>query len=393
MGGGAGGSGAGGSGPQTCLGAELAPFAGGSGTTEDPYRICTLAQLGRVGNGTFKLEADIDASITNPANPANRGSAWDNGGLGWAPLKSFQGVFLGQGHGVSHLYINRPTEDRVGLFEAPNGPISDLWLSSADVTGQNYVGILAGVAHYPIDRCSTSGKVHGHIGSIGTAFAGGLVGHSDSMISRSSSSAQVVAQSAMGGLAGLMDAGGSVIASYTTGSVDGTTGTGGLVGLGYQITILDSYSRAAILRGIPAGGLAGYLLDSTVTNSYARGEISAWSAGGLLGSANGTTTIRSSFGAGLVLSSRFGGGLVGKVLSVSIVNSKWDGTAPRSVVMCGEITDSATASGCDDSQIIVDMPTYWFGNANAPMNGWSNLVWTFSGNDYPALREARAPQE
>ncbi len=91
--------------------------------------------------------------------------------------------------------------------------------------------------------------------------------------------------------------GGSVIASYTTGSVSGTTRVGGIIG--YQglnaASIHSSYSTASVSGTQYVGGVLGQKFGS-VTNSYATGLVSRASGGaseigGLIGSSSqGATT-------------------------------------------------------------------------------------------------------
>ena len=54
-------------------------------------------------------------------------------------------TFDGGGHTIANLYINRTSEDDVGLFGSPFlGRIQEVGLISANVTGRNNVGGLVG---------------------------------------------------------------------------------------------------------------------------------------------------------------------------------------------------------------------------------------------------------
>ena len=96
----------------------------------------------------YALSQDIDASPT---------ATWDEG-KGFEPIKeergsyvhAFSGNFDGDGHTISGLYINRPDEDRVGLFGQMSGLkgtpslVENLVLKDFNCTGDHYTGALAG---------------------------------------------------------------------------------------------------------------------------------------------------------------------------------------------------------------------------------------------------------
>ena len=98
-----------------------AQFSGsGSGTKDDPYRVFNADQLNQVRNFVgktdvyFSLEADIDMT---------QWIAENNPSQGWLPIgggstSSFSGIFNGNGHTISNLWINRPNPDlfSIGLF-------------------------------------------------------------------------------------------------------------------------------------------------------------------------------------------------------------------------------------------------------------------------------------
>lgn len=113
--------------------------------------ITTAEELSNIRSnldGDYVLNNDIDlSSIAN-----------------WQPIGTianpFTGTLDGNGHTISNLTINRPTEDNIGLFgvintakskHAPgansvlaNPIIKNLMFTNASVTGRDYVGVLAG---------------------------------------------------------------------------------------------------------------------------------------------------------------------------------------------------------------------------------------------------------
>ena len=137
-------------------------FAGGAGTEGNPYQIETLDHLNNVRNylsAHFIQIADIDASPT---------STW-NGGAGWVPIgtsfsDNFTGVYNGNGHTISGLFINRPSTNYQGLFgRTQDATIKDIGLIGSDITGQRWVGNIVGLSSNSlIENSFTDGNITGH---------------------------------------------------------------------------------------------------------------------------------------------------------------------------------------------------------------------------------------
>jgi len=254
-------------------------------------------------NGTYNLMNDIDCSATNPSDPDNPGSVWDNGGKGFAPIGSgtrgFKGSFNGNCHVISDLYINRPdnTEEYTGLFALVNGltggVIENLKIKGS-VTGYRYVGILAGVLMdgSQINNVSTVGDVNGKYS------AGGLSGDSgESFIQNSFSEASVFGTDYIGGLVGETSTS-QIKNSYARGTVTGTAFVGGLVG---QVTrnsmIQNTYATGDVVSNAAnSGGLAGVVYsESSVKSSYAVGKVTAYAGGGLVGKIDNKSSIQESY--------------------------------------------------------------------------------------------------
>ena len=91
---------------------------------------------------------------------------------------------------------------------------------------------------------------------------------------------------------------------YATGSIDGNTALGGLVGeLLSGGTITDCYSSVSISSNGQAGGLVGYCDNSTITSSYATGNLEGYQAvGGLVGQTQSNSIITSCYATGNILS-------------------------------------------------------------------------------------------
>ncbi len=199
----------------------------------------------------YALDADIDLG----ASRWSRSSSTE----GWRPIgtesDNFVADFDGQGHVVENLFINRPTEDHVGLFgyfgfknsddhTAEETPaIRNVGIVDADVSGRNQVGALTG--SISTGTVVTSYVVGGTVS--GTSEVGGLVGaleNSGSVrIKASYARVRVRGGSSAGGLVGKNNATGAekIIASYAAGAVTGTAMVGGLVGQSETVSGGDNY--------------------------------------------------------------------------------------------------------------------------------------------------------
>ncbi len=281
-------------------------YSGGTGTDDpyDPFRIATLADLQYLSehpddwDGKFFIQiANIDASAT---------SGWNNG-AGFSPIGNkdhhFNGDYNATGHTIDGLYINRPLQDRVGLFGcydiqinnygirnlgltnitvngsegvggmvgwSSSGAFSNVYVSG-NVTGEQYVGGLVGeILNGHFEHAYAAGTVTGTVrrpGNLSWAI-GGLAGENNGSIHNSYSNANVIGYGGVGGLAGKNTNYGTITNTYAAGTVIGSnTDIGGLAG-NNSGSIVNSYSRAAVTGGSNNnGGLVG-ANTGTATNSF-----------------------------------------------------------------------------------------------------------------------------
>ncbi len=216
-------------------------FAGGSGTTLDPYEIENAYQLQEMENYTsssFELISDIDASDT---------SSW-NGGDGFDPIgdwgSPFTGVLDGNGHSITSLEITI-TGDNVcdwGLFGAIDSgarirdvgldaTITSVWSDNNDRIGL-LVGCMGG-ATTKISECYVSGTCSASTSNY-HVYVGGMIGQlSGGTVENCYSTADVSGASDVGGMIGLMPPTGiyiSVENCFSTGFVTGTSDTHAFIG-------------------------------------------------------------------------------------------------------------------------------------------------------------------
>ena len=146
------------------------------------------------------------------------------------------GEFDGSGYSVLNLSFGFDFVSQVGLFGyvRPEGEVTQVNVENIQISGDGYVGSLAGWNSGTVSNCYSTGVVGGGWG------VGGLVG-------------------ALGG--------GIVSRCHTTASVDANWGVGGLVGDNFHGAVSDSYSTGNVNGEGSIGGLIGYNFG-TVTNSH-----------------------------------------------------------------------------------------------------------------------------
>jgi len=218
------------------------PFAGGIGTTDEPFLVSNLTQLDSVRgflSYSFLQTADIDAAPT---------AGW-NAGAGWLPIGTsspyFTGSYDGDGHIISGLFYNR-TSNYTGLFGVAftGSVIKDLGLKEINANGYNYSGTIAAYCNGVINSCYATGSIRSY------GYFGGIVGwvSSSGNISNCYSKVNVTrisgsADTNNAGFAGFA-AGGSITKSYSTGSVtweNSSTTSKGFLGVYSSGTLSDNF--------------------------------------------------------------------------------------------------------------------------------------------------------
>src|SRR5690606_31676035 len=120
-------------------------FGGGVGSTTDPYLVEDAYDLDAIRNkltAHYKLTSNINLSIP----PFSEGEGWVPIGTRSSNVNTrFNGTLNGNGFTISGLYINRPEEQRVGLFGDvyTASRFYDLKIKNAHVTCRSG-GILVG---------------------------------------------------------------------------------------------------------------------------------------------------------------------------------------------------------------------------------------------------------
>jgi hypothetical protein len=183
------------------------------------FSIGNCIQLQNIRNNLtadYALIKDIDCSATR---------TW-NSGAGFEPIGIFTGGLNGQGHKIKNLYINRPNENYIGLFNKSFGIIKYLGLENANISCRSYCGTIAAWNNNIMKRVYATGSVYS---SDSYAAAGGLVGHNAGEIRDSYAKVSVKAiGDNVGGLVGVNTA--IIENCFSLGDVSGANYAGGLVG-------------------------------------------------------------------------------------------------------------------------------------------------------------------
>ena len=326
------------------------------GATWMPYY--SAYPMGALGMGCpadgctgYELTANLDFDTDDSGEVDENDTYW-NGGDGWAPIGEidapFTADFKGNRRTVSNLFINRDTEDGVGLFGAiDDNVIRDVRLIGVHVTGRDAVGSLLGAGVYltVIDSHAT-GQVSGE------DEVGGLVGRTWGTVWYSSAAVNVSGNDAVGGLVGHQILN-NTVASYATGNVSGMDAVGGLVGAASDVfqVIEASYATGNV------SGSGSRLTDSdsgfiicdfvgafTVSGPAETTTSTGGGVGGLVGSSCGW--IQVSYATGPVSGTAAVGGLVGSGRFAKGQSSYWD--VETSGVRVGVGEDDANDNGVID---------------------------------------------
>ena len=397
----------------------------GEGNSTNPYEVGDVDQLQCIGedhadadnqsdalSSDYELVADINASGTSSWNdtfaPVGKG-----GLVGGSP---FTGDFDGNGHTVSDLTIDRPSESRVGLFggfgDFSGATVKDLTLTDAEVTGNENVGVLAGAMNGgELRNVTVSGTVNSTTSgdSLTSQNAGGLVGGvtgTSATVVESSADVKVTAlggdgvagetgASGVGGFVGRANSG-TITDSSATGDLDAGDAVGGFVGIADGATIKTSYASGDAFSEGRVGGFAGLLQgDASLNKSYSTGDVfsrdntaSGAAAGGLIGKIDernflDPSTVSETYAVGSVDTSGFAstGGLVAEVNTdpgdpqeSEVLSSYWDETTTGETSSAGG-TD-LTTSEMQGTSAVTNMDGFDF------VETWDTVT---SPDDYPVF--------
>ena len=254
-------------------------------------------------SASAKLTADID--LTNYCHAAEDGKEL----LSWIPIGNrdnpWKGKMDGQGHTISHLYI-QTAQNYVGLFGYTGGAtIQDLIFDNAKVenvsttnTKTDYTGILAGYAYaYSNSPAHIKGiKTTDNCTVIGQEDTGGIVGYAKINLENCENHSSVKGTGYVGGIAGFSQEK-NIKRCTNYGTVENNNRyIGGIIGYAYKTSIEDCANYGKITStGWYAGGIAGQTLaNSSIQNVFSYGDMTYTNdrTGIIIGYVNGTLTAK-----------------------------------------------------------------------------------------------------
>ena len=275
----------------------------------------------------YELTADLDFD-TDGDGDVDTDDTYAN----WDPIGgTYTAVLDGNGYVLSNLTIQR--SGQIGLFDTlgSGGVIRGLGVADASVRGTGQLGDIVGI----------------------------------------------------GILAGEIQTGSRIVASYTGGAVAATNTrvvrVGGLVGAGDNAVVLASYSAAAVSSGPGgnnqrAGGLWGAVTGGAIRASYAVGAVTEGASGHRVGGLAGTA-----FGSGTAMPDSYCGTATGQNNCVDFQTLGASVSVPRQTTAALQGPTSATGIYAywddydidDDGRIDADDDPWHFGQANQyPVLKW-----------------------
>jgi len=243
----------------------------GDGTISNPYQINCLANLLWISEDPNRWSYHYIQTENINATETSTWFSHSGGSLGWSPIGNidvkFTGSYNGGNNEINGLYINRPTENYVGMFGLLNqSSINNIKLNNLSIIGGNYTAGISGNngSYSIIKNCTINGTI------IGNSYVGGVSGQNDySAIEKCANFATINASSFLGGLSGNNYNSSSIINSYNSGAIEGSGRVGGLVGFNNVLSIISNcYSCGQVNGTYPVGGLVGQNDNASVNNSF-----------------------------------------------------------------------------------------------------------------------------
>jgi hypothetical protein len=284
-------------------------FAGGNGSIGDPFHISNVTQLQAIKDATNSSHFILINDIDASAT-----AGW-NGGQGFEPRSSwFNGSINGQGYTISNLTINRP-----GLYQAAligstgsDAEFKNINFENVSITGGGRTATLIGTLAGTIDNVNVTGTING------TSTVGGLVGQLNSPGSITNSDLDVIVTGSgndVGGLVGLLNSDASVDNINVSGSVSGVNRVGGLTGQANSgSSITNSHTDVTVTgTGVRIGGLVGYNNQGDIQNTSSAGSVSGnTEVGGLIGhNESANSSVSNSHSTATATGNENVGGLIG----------------------------------------------------------------------------------
>ena len=250
---------------RTCDSSDLAAtgYARGTGSKLDPFIICSPTQFNRIGSqaSDWNKSFTILESLNFNSIPVSR-----IGGDSCS-IAQFTGEIDGNNKELSNITINGTTY--AGILGCFNGTLKNVSFKTLDITGTNYVGIIAYSGKD--DSLNTVARISGVKvdGAIirGSQNVGTLVGYAvnteleNNTVTGLTLTPTGTATQGFGGIAGFVEKLSTINKNTVSITINGTIGThaGGIVGILRQSSIRENHSSGTISQRKYAGGIAGQI--------------------------------------------------------------------------------------------------------------------------------------
>lgn len=292
-----------------------APWSG-SGTESNPYLIQSDVDLIALRdyiaaneNATWGLYFKQTINLTLEAYCGPRVGDWTPIGNESDKSYCFSGIYDGDGHTISDLYIANGGKNAALFCGFPEEAIVRNLGVSGTVSGGYECGGLCGWNKGTITNCVFTGSVT----AVSEDRAGGIAGYTKTGLTGCRSTATVSGKDAIGGIAGYSDgpivnctstnstvngsnyvggiigfaaAGSSIVECEAYGNISGADTVGGIVGRGSEnISISDCYFSGSVTCSHNTGGIVGYMhLNGSIDNCEADADVQGGMyAGGIAG--------------------------------------------------------------------------------------------------------------
>ena len=176
----------------------------------------------------------------------------------WTPIGNnsnrYTGTFDGDGYTISNVNIKTPSNNHIGLFGyVDGGTVENLNLEIANISGNYFVGGIAGYNDGTIQGCMVSGSVSG------SHYVGGVVGYNyNGIIQGCMVSGRVSGSDCVGGVVGYNYDGtveGCCFADDRVNGTDSSACVGGVVGFNYDHGTITACYWQAGTGGSPSKGV------------------------------------------------------------------------------------------------------------------------------------------
>ena len=220
-------------------------------------------------SGNYVLMKDINVSEETGKTENN----WTPIGelIGDPFIWAFTGKFSGDGHVISGININKPSEGNLGLFKnvGTNGIVKNVGLTDGSICGSEYVGGICPINSGTIENCFSSLKIYARdYAGYARDFAGGICAKNDGTINKCFNTGNILCNNSGGGICGVNS--GSLSNSYNIGNIENYSyNTGGICGSNENAgSMKNCYNAGTLLYASAGGSICGRDYTGKIANCY-----------------------------------------------------------------------------------------------------------------------------